>query len=256
MITDPFFLKELRAMNPKGMYRIDHCPLCVGTDLKLINSNLSTPKELKEIHIALVEYNICSCGFIFHKYKYAPKDYYRSIYRNNLHGKNPDADNIFTEINQADRIVGLLDVPPKSVLDFGSSTGVLLRKLSDKYSCKTVGVELCDAFRKYSNGRGTNTVATVDELPIEKYDLITCIHTLEHMYDPVDLLKTLRGLLTKDGTLVVEVPIGQSAYRLSHPVVFTEETLTRALRNAKYEIVKTTIIKQNNLDVVAKKTGE
>jgi 2-polyprenyl-3-methyl-5-hydroxy-6-metoxy-1,4-benzoquinol methylase len=253
MTIDSFFLTELRSMNPKGIYKIERCPLCNGTDLKPTNSVISTPKELKEIHIALVEYNICSCGFIFHKYKYAPKDYYRSVYRNNLHGKNPTADNIFTEINQADRITSLLGDTPKSALDFGSSTGVLLRKLQEKYSCKTVGVELCDTFRKHSNGRGTNTVSTVDELPVEKYDLITCIHTLEHMYDPVELLGTLRSLLSDDGILVIEVPIGQSAYRLSHPIVFTEETLTRALRNAKYEIVKTTIIKPNNLDVIAKR---
>lgn len=39
-----------------------------------------------------------------------------------------------------------------------------------------------------------------------KYDLIICMHLLEHLYDPVNYLQRIKPLLSKDGECIFEVP--------------------------------------------------
>ena len=66
------------------------------------------------------------------------------------------------------------------------------------------------------------------------------------------LLKKVRKLITKDGILVVEVPLARqgfahNAYRLAHPVAFTEDTLEKMLNKAGFAIEKTIVNEKNVL---------
>lgn len=49
------------------------------------------------------------------------------------------------------------------------------------------------------------------DLPHDEYDVICLYHVLEHVEDPVDLLRRLGELLAADGLLVIEVPNFASA---------------------------------------------
>lgn len=83
-------------------------------------------------------------------------------------------------------------------------------------------------------------VGPVDDVP-GAFDVITMIHVLEHIVDPIDVLKTLRGKLTIGGLLLIEVPHHPAnAFELliaDHRTHFTADSLTRALVAAGYEIV-------------------
>jgi len=83
-------------------------------------------------------------------------------------------------------------------------------------------------------------VGPVEDVP-GTFDVITMIHVLEHIVDPIDVLKTLRGRLAPGGLLLIEVPHHPAnAFELliaDHRTHFTADALTRALAAAGYEIV-------------------
>jgi 2-polyprenyl-3-methyl-5-hydroxy-6-metoxy-1,4-benzoquinol methylase len=69
----------------------------------------------------------------------------------------------------------------------------------------------------------------------EKFDLITLIHSLEHMKSPRDFIKTLLTKLKKNGKILIQVPDYENsifdvliADHISH---FTVKTLTRMMRS-------------------------
>ena len=83
-------------------------------------------------------------------------------------------------------------------------------------------------------------IGSVEEVP-GTFDVITMIHVLEHIVDPVDVLVTLRGKLTPGGLLLIEVPHHPAnPFELliaDHRSHFTADSLVRALSVAGYEIV-------------------
>jgi len=83
-------------------------------------------------------------------------------------------------------------------------------------------------------------VGPVEDVP-GAFDVITMIHVLEHIVDPVAVLATLRGKLAPAGLLLIEVPHHPAnPFELliaDHRSHFTTDSLTRALVAAGYEIV-------------------
>jgi SAM-dependent methyltransferase len=83
--------------------------------------------------------------------------------------------------------------------------------------------------------------------PAERFDLVTMIHVLEHLRDPVGELEHVRSLLAPSGSLLVEVPNAEDAllslfggfYRPlcpgDHVSFFDKPSLERVLRCAGFE---------------------
>ena len=83
------------------------------------------------------------------------------------------------------------------------------------------------------------------------YDLITAFHMVEHLSDPIAVLKTLVVKLSKKGRMVVEVPNSEDAlltlydasafqhftYWSQHLFLFNSETLRRLAKQAGLRIV-------------------
>jgi 2-polyprenyl-3-methyl-5-hydroxy-6-metoxy-1,4-benzoquinol methylase len=81
--------------------------------------------------------------------------------------------------------------------------------------------------------------------------LITAFHVIEHLSDPIAMLKTLAVKLSKNGRLVVEVPSSEDAlltlydssafqhftYWSQHLFLFNSETLRRLAKQAGMSIV-------------------
>ncbi len=82
------------------------------------------------------------------------------------------------------------------------------------------------------------------------FDLIIARHVLEHSYDPIESLTSLRSLLSPGGTLSVEVPCLQAGarhlfgkhwdgfYLPYHPIHFTPRSLALAFRAAGFTVVE------------------
>ena len=57
-----------------------------------------------------------------------------------------------------------------------------------------------------------------------EFDYITCIHTLEHMYDPMAELEWMNSLLADGGMLMLELPV-VNYVMLEHPVTFSVKAM-------------------------------
>ena len=97
--------------------------------------------------------------------------------------------------------------PARRVLELGYGEGVITRMLIDAGRHVTL-VEgsglLHEAFVKEFGGRATAVHALFEEYsPAAPFDAVIASHVLEHVDDPVALLRRMRDWLAPDGRLVV-----------------------------------------------------
>jgi SAM-dependent methyltransferase len=127
------------------------------------------------------------------------------------------------------------------LLDFGCGTGVALRNFAELLpEWRLFGAELSErslpALRGIPGFEKLYTCPTA-EIP-ERFDLITLIHSLEHVLQPVATLADLRGRIDEDGYAFVEVPdCNRTPYDLviaDHLTHFTLSTLRFAAERAGY----------------------
>lgn len=129
------------------------------------------------------------------------------------------------------------------VLDFGCGNGSALRTFSELHrDWRLHGAEISDMARE-SLATLPNFVALHDarapERIEERFDLVTLIHSLEHIVSPQDLLGRLKPILAREGVLFIQVPNCAVtpfdlviADHLSH---FTLATLQALCARAGYE---------------------
>jgi SAM-dependent methyltransferase len=195
-----------------------------------------------------VMYAICDeCGLVFQWYRMDESEmtkYYAGQYRATVQGGDDDVtDRVLTE--QTARVKYLLpELPFESVkkhLDIGASTGLFMQAIKDKYECETLGIEPGEKYRYYAKKNGLKILSDLDVLHKEHenaFDLITIIHVLEHLVDPVRMLVRLHDYIAKDGRLLIEVPhlYFEHSLNLSHPVAFTADTLKETLSRSGWNI--------------------
>lgn len=101
------------------------------------------------------------------------------------------------------------------VLELGCATGYMSDYLRRELDCYVVGVE-------YDRAMANKAKAVCDRVIVgdvqkpgwlkrlgdERFDIITCADILEHLRDPVSLLKIIPGLLVEGGRLLASVPNG------------------------------------------------
>jgi len=183
---------------------------------------------------AELQYWLCPvCGLVFHD-EPIPPDYYREQYRTETNGQ--PGPTIKELEHQAHRVRALAPYlkgyiqPGTFALDVGSSAGLLLEAMR-AWGATVMGVEPGDAYRKYQQDRGLN-VASDLEFVGGLCDLITCIHTLEHMEEPWNALADMHFVAKEGALLMVEVPhalLSPAGPSLAHPCLFTPDSLAPLL---------------------------
>jgi len=149
------------------------------------------------------------------------------------------------------------------VLDVGCWNGDLANKLINVKHCKVDGIEINKQAIKNAKKNGIKNIFEVDlncrrnELKNikKKYDCIILADIIEHLLDPEDFLISIRGLLKKDGILVISTPnIAFILYRVkllfgifdyvdapgvmdkTHTRFFTISSLINILKSCKYDV--------------------
>ncbi|ANS76087.1 methyltransferase [Paenibacillus yonginensis] len=133
----------------------------------------------------------------------------------------------------------------KKLLDFGCGAGGFLNMA--KQLCSSVsGVELDKKINEYLNEfEGLKVYKSAEDVT-ETYDIITLFHVLEHLSDPIKMLKQLSGMLNNHGRIIVEVPSSNDAlltlykneafseftYWSCHLYLFNEQTLSEIATKA------------------------
>jgi 2-polyprenyl-3-methyl-5-hydroxy-6-metoxy-1,4-benzoquinol methylase len=139
-----------------------------------------------------------------------------------------------------------------SLLDFGCGNGSFLgefHRLFPKW--KLTGLEMDDSNQSTieSIPNTTHRAGPIDSL-LETYDLISMVHVLEHLIDPISLLVQLRKKLRPGGTLFIEVPNLITSpfdlFILDHCTHFTLENLRWILWKSGFHVTDT------STEVVAK----
>ncbi|MEW8507345.1 MAG: glycosyltransferase [Candidatus Thiodiazotropha sp.] len=110
-------------------------------------------------------------------------------------------------------------IPPGSrVLELGCATGYMSDYLRRELGCYVVGVEYDRAMANKAKSACDKVIVGdvqkanwLKRLDGERFDVITCADILEHLRDPVSLLRHLPDLLLEGGRLLASVPNGAHA---------------------------------------------
>lgn len=136
-------------------------------------------------------------------------------------------------------------------LEVGSSTGLFLSLLKEK-GWEVLGIEPSSISSRTAADRGIPTLPTTFELSqLQKnnFDLIVFNHVLEHMKDPLVVLKKANKILKKGGIIFIDVPnFGGFSAKLQgvawkyilpkeHLWHFTNDSLSRILKKARFSVV-------------------
>lgn len=219
------------------------CPLCKSVEKKKF-------AEVESFGFPLIYYACQNCGLIFQSAEEslaASPTFYEETYRRIYQAKvSPTKKDLWVQSQRAEHLVQLLEIEriktqPK-ILDIGASSGLLLKALQKAFEGSVVGVEPGEAYRAYAETQGVKmfpSIETLIEIKPAKFDLISMMHVLEHLPDPVFTLQQIREhLLAPDGILLLEVPnfFAHDSYELAHLTCFTSHTLQETLKQAGYKI--------------------
>ena len=221
----------------EGWIEVKECPYCGGS-VKPYKSVISAPAMLVTFcngslpMLASITYVKCSCGLVIQSPRMTDKriDYYYAsgIYRDTL--------GISVEVMDADEqrravdVAKWLDLYPKKHLDVGASRGYLLNE---------IGAEVKHGYdNNPSYGKGIQVYS--NKAHLQTYDLVTSVHCLEHVIDPMRELRWYKSV-TK-GVLFIEVP-GENthggALRFAHLYYYPPELLIDMVESIGLKVIRT-----------------
>jgi 2-polyprenyl-3-methyl-5-hydroxy-6-metoxy-1,4-benzoquinol methylase len=118
-----------------------------------------------------------------------------------------------------------IKIKNKKILEIGSASGGLLKKIQEYGAKEVIGIELDEAYAKFSQKNGQNISTTsIEELNYKnEFDTIVTFHTLEHVYNPKAVFKSIYIALKKNGCFLGEVP-NQNDWRMQ---IFDDEVVKR-----------------------------
>ena len=225
------------------MEEISICPLCRSPKKVFFEDIIDSDRP--------VDYQICRrCGLVYQSPRMDEielEQFYTREYRvQRQESENPIEKDLLMQDARARAVLGMVQPHLPVVthhLDIGSSSGALLQRFHEQYACASVGVEPGDAYRRFSQSQGLKVVPSLDALPEvteDPFDLVSMLHVLEHVVDPVHTLRSLReSKMRPGGYLLLEVPnlIEHESLELSHLYAFTRSTLKGIVRQAGFRIL-------------------
>ena len=137
-------------------------------------------------------------------------------------------------------------VDQQSVLDFGCGAGIFLDAIKDQ-AATVAGIEINDEERLMARAKGLDVRPLLNDLS-EPFDTVTMFHTLEHLHDPIGMLRQINKAMPEKGTIIVEVPHARDfliksaacdAYKnftfwREHLILHTRESLQHFLSEAEF----------------------
>jgi SAM-dependent methyltransferase len=223
---------------------ISTCAICNSTD-HILFETLHTPA-------GPVQFRICrNCGLVFQSPRMNEaelqtfyRDGYRTLYQQTEEPTRKDL------IMQEERAKGTLELVRDHIdkvenhLDIGSSSGSLLLEFQKAFGCASLGVEPGYSYRQFSLKRNLKVYAVLDEIPQvhPRFDLVSMMHVLEHLPNPIHMLTRLREeYMSTGGYLLLEVPnlIDHEALEFAHLFAFTPGTLRETVRQSGFNVIWT-----------------
>jgi len=135
-------------------------------------------------------------------------------------------------------------VKNKKVLDVGCAVGEYLQY----FSPDSLGLDFSDNNLNKARDKGLRVEkADLNSTPIlnEKFDVVFISHVLEHVENPINLLRFGNNSLNKGGVIIVSLPNEQGVIHLRHPYftndgnhlyAFSENNIRELLHYTNFEI--------------------
>lgn len=235
------------------------CLICLAEQNLPLLTNTKDP-FLKNLNKASIQFVVCErCGFVFQnpaleekeiEKLYATDNYdqpNRNISEKYKTKKEEYALQTFEWIKK--QLVLQNKFHKSKILDIGSNTGALL-SFFKKREWDCVGIEPSANMSRIANKRyGIPDIITQlfqkDMFKNDSFDLVTLVHTLEHLKNPSEILAAISKTLTQNGILYVEVPnifkpkssFYTSYFAAPHLYVFSHNSLQRLLSKNGFEVV-------------------
>lgn len=229
------------------------CNVCSSKEISLLyrsNKQLSITSDLRLWKEGIEVFQCKACGYVFKK---PNKSHLKKIYQKyQLFQDTEEFDQaIFIDGKPKSRtkvIVDSLSIArlPKSgkFLDIGCNKGFLLKQFSKSFPKWTIfGHEPSRFYERYIKkiphfgAFYSGGIAKIKN----KFDLISMIHTLEHIENPTAFLKSINKLLTPNGLLLIQVPnVLQNPFDIlvfEHISHFSPQTLEQMLINVGFEVI-------------------
>ena len=222
---------------------IANCPLCKSDQFREFDTTFFRGQKITN--------QICAfCGMVFQSPRMIGREidaFYAQEYRQVYQGsEGPTSRDLKIQTERASFLLSFASPLVPTInrhLDIGCSAGILLKTFKDYYHNQSIGIEPGDSYRDYSVSQGLKVYSNLDDLRsdnVERFDLISMAHVLEHIPDPVAYLVGLRDeLLNPGGYLLVEVPnlYSHDSFEIAHMSSFSEHTLNQTLQQAGFSLV-------------------
>jgi 2-polyprenyl-3-methyl-5-hydroxy-6-metoxy-1,4-benzoquinol methylase len=143
---------------------------------------------------------------------------------------------------------------PLKLLDFGCGEGHFLAT-SANFGFECHGVEFSSAREKTKRVEFYNDLEQLkEEMPSARFHAVVLFEVLEHLAEPLRILRELRPLLMSGGILILETPDCENVTsiddRISYDLIgplghinaFTSKTLKTIAAKAAFEPIKTSVV--------------
>ena len=211
------------------------------------------------------------CGHFTAKHKIKVNEFYKKNYSIIAHGKNMIKK--FRKINslksksdnhhRVKRILSYFRNYKKkdiNLVDVGSGLSIFLYELKKKVNWKLTGLEPDINFVRFAKKIKVNVIHSNLKSNIfkkEKFNIISMNKIIEHVKEPVKLLKISKKLLIQNGYVYIEVPDGYTASKhkkgkfreeffVDHLHVFTRRSLKKCIELAGLKLLNLKSIKEKS----------
>ena len=186
----------------EGIRTVERCPACNGASAPRVGlpaSGFDTVIGGRHFYQPPYAVNACgTCGLYFKTMTLAPA--LLDAYYAALDWKPFEVDGNFPTDRVLHERLGRLPSGSR-VLDFGCSTGRILKHLTARLTC--VGVEPNEPAADVARQRGIEIIPPGVVADTPPFDAILMADVFEHLIDPMPLLKTLAGRLSPGGWLAI-----------------------------------------------------
>lgn len=193
------------------------------------------------------------------------EDYESSQYRqlvdisNNVNDFYAAHDN---EVMDKLNLFNMYELRGKVIADVGTGAGSFLDSVNGLAS-QCIAIEPNKTYQKILQEKGYSTYSYSSDALEEKknqVDIATCFAVIEHLADPVTILKDIKGLLKPDGVLLISTPnyddwllellpeeYGSFFYRYVHKWYFNGDSLKKVAKIAGYSDISLKYVQQYDI---------
>ena len=232
------------------MITLKSCPVCKSKNIGQYPQTGIAPIVTHEIMPAvfvdaalIARYFLCqNCHVIFQNPRMSDEEldkfYTDGFYRRliNVSDEKKEMENMMYWAKFHSKIIKENFGKVNSHLDVGCGRGYHLIEVGAKIK---IGVE---PDSNYVAVAGIDIFSRMNQMPQKSFDLVTAIHTLEHVPDPKSFLTEMMKKISKNGHLVIEVPTWKSPggpLRLPHLFHFEPDVLRLLCREIGLHVLET-----------------